>query len=152
MQVANKRQHSHIINFSGLAFALFSVLYLSLGTPLRELLPTGGQVQQKTNSSRPLSAPTSDNATKPDRRMGVQLIESIRLMPTQPTRLDTLRAEIIPAVNDTSRLTYIYAWKVNDRIIKNATGDALELSNYKKRDLVYVTPSHLMMETKPALP
>jgi hypothetical protein len=139
MQGANNRNRRRIIIFSGFAFTLVIVLCLSLGTPLRELLPAGRQVQQKTPASRFFPAPTSDNATESDKRMGGQLIQSIGLIPIHPSRLDTLRAEIIPAASDTSHLTYTYAWKVNDRTITNATGDSLDLSNYKKRDLVYVT-------------
>lgn len=130
-----KGRQSRVFIFGGLAFAVVVVLYFSLGTSLREWLPGGGPVQHKA----PVSVPPTNNATEPDEQIGGQLIQTIRLIPTQPTRLDTLRAEIIPAVSDASHLTYTYVWKVNDRTITNVTGDSLDLSNYKRRDLVYVT-------------
>lgn len=54
--------------------------------------------------------------------------------------MDTLKAEVVTAAYaDPSRITYAYVWKVNNRIVESATGDTLNLSTFKKRDLVTVT-------------
>ncbi len=36
-------------------------------------------------------------------------------------------------------MEFTYKWKLNDRIIEDATGDSLNLSKLKKRDLITVT-------------
>ncbi len=68
-------------------------------------------------------------------------IRTIRFEPPQPTRTDTLKAEVLTEAPDPSRLTYAYVWKVNDRIVEDAEGDTLDLSvlELKKRDLITVT-------------
>jgi hypothetical protein len=67
-------------------------------------------------------------------------VQSIRLRPPQPTRMDTLNADILTTPDTNHRnITYSYVWKVNNRIIEGATGDTLPLATFKKRDLVTVT-------------
>jgi len=66
------------------------------------------------------------------------LIQSIRFQPDSPTRLDTLRVEVIPLSRDSGSLKYAYIWKVNGKVITEETGDTLDLSPFKKRDLVSV--------------
>lgn len=54
--------------------------------------------------------------------------------------MDTLKAEIVAAAyTDPKRITYTYVWKVNNQIVESATGDTLDLSAFKKRDLVTLT-------------
>jgi hypothetical protein len=54
--------------------------------------------------------------------------------------MDTLKAEIVTATDtNPKRITYAYVWKVNNRIVEGATGDTLNLSTFRKRDLVTVT-------------
>jgi len=71
------------------------------------------------------------------------VIKAIHLTPSQPTRLDTLKAEIElqPGVSSDG-LSYQYDWKVNHRSIANTNKDSLELSGFQKNDLlsVRVTP------------
>lgn len=66
-------------------------------------------------------------------------IHTVRLHPSQPTRLDSLKAEVetVPAAPE--KLVYTYLWKVNNRVIEEAVGDTLNLSAFHKRDLVTVT-------------
>ncbi|MBI4632802.1 MAG: hypothetical protein HY742_02780 [Deltaproteobacteria bacterium] len=66
-------------------------------------------------------------------------LQTVRLQPSEPTRLDTLTAAVEVASGAPGPLTYAYLWKVNDRIIEEATGDTLNLSPFKKQDLVTVT-------------
>jgi hypothetical protein len=66
-------------------------------------------------------------------------IRAVRLQPTRPTRMDILKAEVEAASNAPEKLVYTYHWKVNDRIIEDAPGDTLNLSPFKKRDLITVT-------------
>jgi hypothetical protein len=127
-----------ILILGGMAFALIVVLSFSLGPSIKKYL-TGELKQQKAPTSRLFSSPSSDSATGFDDHHGGQLIRSIHLIPLQPTRLNTLRAEVIPAVSDAGRLTYSYIWKVNDRTILDVSGDSLDLANFKRRDLIYVS-------------
>ena len=54
--------------------------------------------------------------------------------------MDPLKAEVVTAAYaNPGRTTYTYVWKVNDRIVEGATGDTLDLSTFKKRDLITVT-------------
>ena len=53
--------------------------------------------------------------------------------------MDALKADVVAASPDSSPITYGYAWKVNDRIVAGVTGDTLNLSTFKKGDLIMVT-------------
>ena len=90
-----------------------------------------------TPGDRTAPASTTPDATAARR----PAIAAIRLTPSQPTRLDTLKAAVT-LVDPAQKLTYTYRWKVNDRIVADAVGDSLPLANLKKRDLisVIVTP------------
>lgn len=74
----------------------------------------------------------------PDSNTGMAMIQAVHLQPALPTKLDTIKAEVIPMLPDSS-LKYSYVWKVNNEIIADATGDTLDLSPFKKSDLVSVT-------------
>ncbi len=66
-------------------------------------------------------------------------IQAVRLQPSQPTRMDSLKAEIVAAPTAPERLAYIYRWKVNEQVIGEETEDTLDLSPFKKGDLITVT-------------
>lgn len=66
-------------------------------------------------------------------------IKAVRLQPSQPTRMDSLKAEVAAAPGTPEKLVYTYLWKVNDRIVEEAKGDTLNLSAFKKRDFIAVT-------------
>jgi hypothetical protein len=66
-------------------------------------------------------------------------IQAIRLQPSRPTRMDSLKAEVEVAPTAPEKLVYTYLWKVNDQIVEEAKGDTLNLSPFKKRDLITVT-------------
>ena len=70
-------------------------------------------------------------------------IRTVRLEPSRPTRTDTLKAEVEVAPTAPERLVFTYQWKVNDQVIGEATEDTLNLSPFKKGDLitVIVTPN-----------
>ena len=70
---------------------------------------------------------------------GGVMIQSVRIQPSLPTRLDTIRAEVISLSNGSGDLKFTYVWRVNGQIIAEATGDTLDLSPFKKRDLISVT-------------
>jgi hypothetical protein len=53
--------------------------------------------------------------------------------------MEAVKADVVAASPDPGRIKYAYVWKVNDRIVADATGDTLNLSPFKKRDLVMVT-------------
>ncbi len=84
------------------------------------------------------SAPATSPAAKPPERQ-LAFIQTVRLQPARPTRLDTLKAEVEVASNAPENLVFTYRWKVNDRIIEEASGETLNLSPFKKRDLITVT-------------
>lgn len=74
-------------------------------------------------------------------RKDYPVIRTIRFTPPQPTRVDTLKAEVLADAPEPERLTYAYVWKINDRIVEGAKDDTLDLSarEIKKRDLITVT-------------
>jgi hypothetical protein len=82
-------------------------------------------------------APQTTPATPATEAGGRPTIRTIRLTPLQPTRLDTLKATVIPE-NPEQELTYTFRWKVNDRTIEGAETNTLPLTNFRKRDLVTV--------------
>lgn len=128
-----------IFLFGSVAFVLIVVLSLAIGTSMKERLTGSALLSQEGPATGTISnAPSASHTTDPDDPEGGQLIRSIQLTPPQPTRRDTLRAEVIPAVSDAGRLAYTYTWKVNDQIIPDATGDALDLANLRRMDLVSV--------------
>lgn len=66
------------------------------------------------------------------------LIRTVRLLPPHPTRQDRLRAEVV-AEPGGEGLTFTYQWRVNDLVVPEASGEALDLAAYRKGDLVSVT-------------
>ncbi len=84
--------------------------------------------------SSPQTAPRVPEEGSPS---GRPAIVAVRLSPAQPTRLDTLKATVIPA-DPAQELVYTYRWKVNDKSVAGAKDSTLPLSNLKKRDLVSV--------------
>jgi hypothetical protein len=70
---------------------------------------------------------------------GLAFIKAVRLQPTRPTRMDMLKAEVEVASTAPKGLVYSYRWRVNDKTVEEAKGDTLNLSPFKKRDLIAVT-------------
>ena len=70
------------------------------------------------------------------------VIQRILLQPSQPTKRDTVKAEIIlseSAKVSGKQFQYIYNWKVNTQHISDAVGDTLQLAEFEIDDLVMVT-------------
>lgn len=136
-----------ILIFGGGFVALAVLVLLIFFYPASKKAPPGAPLQ--TAALSPGSVPERPAASPPvlsgDDRKDVPVIRSIRFKPPQPTRMDTLKAEVVADAPDPDRLTYTYIWKVNDRVVEGAEGDTLDLPSFdlKKRDLitVSVTPS-----------
>jgi hypothetical protein len=125
----------------GGAFAFFVVIAWFMLVPARREVPPPSP-SGAAESGEALNRQTSATAVSPDGGIPgreLSFIKAIRLQPSQPTRMDTLKAEVEVASTASKELVYTYLWKVNDRIIEEATGDTLSLSTFKKRDLVTVT-------------
>jgi hypothetical protein len=88
------------------------------------------------NSQSPASAVSPDTAIPENELV---FIQAVRLQPSQPTRMDSLKAEVVATPIAPERLAYIYRWKVNDQVIVDEAGDTLNLSPFKKGDLITVT-------------
>ena len=97
-------------------------------------------------ASRVPSAAVSERQDSEDLKGGA-MIQSVRLQPVLPTRLDSLRAEVVPIPRESGPLKYVYEWRVNEQVIAEATGDTLDLSPFKKRDLVSVTVTPYQEDT-----
>ncbi|MBN1546775.1 MAG: hypothetical protein JW902_08965 [Syntrophaceae bacterium] len=93
----------------------------------RELMP----LAVEKNRAKSLKQDQVDQNSLP-------FIQSIVLEPNQPTRMDTLTAEVA-LKQESPDLNFRYIWKVNDRIVPDATGNTLELSECQVRDVVSVT-------------
>ena len=70
------------------------------------------------------------------------IIQRIILQPSQPTKRDTVKAEV--SLSDSAKASgkqfqYVYLWKVNKQRVSDAVGDTLQLSEFEIDDLVTVT-------------
>ncbi len=90
------------------------------GSPIRE-------------APAPAAVPAAAVPDKPQ-----NFIKAVRLQPSQPTRKDSLKAEVEAAPTAPGGLTYTYQWRVNGHIVEEATGDILNLTPFKRRDVVSV--------------
>ncbi len=103
-------------------------------SPSRAAETAGARSPQIPQASAPATSPS---ARPPERQLA--FIQTVRLQPARPTRLDTLKAKVEVASNAPEGLVFTYRWKVNDRVIEEASGETLDLSPFKKRDLITVT-------------
>ncbi len=120
-----------ILIIGGGACALVVLVYLISFSPVSREAPPG---------ARPQTAAQPPGLSGYDRK-DFPAIRTIRFEPPQPTRMDTLSAEVLAEAPDPERLTYAYVWKVNDQVVENAKGDTLDLLALylKKRDLITVS-------------
>ncbi|MHB9096231.1 MAG: hypothetical protein ACYC5X_00210 [Syntrophales bacterium] len=125
----------------GAVFLVIGIAWYMLSPERREAPPTsspsGTPGAGGTLASHPPASAASPETNIPEQ--GLAFIRAVRLQPPQATRLDTLKAEVEAASNAPERLVYTYRWRVNDRVIEDASGDTLNLSPFKKRDLITVT-------------
>jgi hypothetical protein len=136
-----------ILIFGGGAAALIIVvLLIYFVSPSKKTPPAAPLPQTNAAALSPGSVPEQPGVSplrlSGDDRKDFPAIWTIRLEPPQPTRMDTLKAEVLTDSPDPGRFTYTYAWKVNDRKIEGASEDTLDLSTCQKGDLitVIVTP------------
>ena len=99
--------------------------------------PSGAAGTEGTPNRKPLTSTALPDTKMPEKQLA--FIQSIRLQPSLPTRMDSLKAEIDVSPDAPGQLVYTYRWEVNDHVIEEATGDTLNLSTFKKRDLINVT-------------
>ena len=136
--------------FGGAAVALVIIVLLLAICSKRQPMPSQAPPQAAADLptrpggslERPLEqpAPPLQTARAPEKEEERPIIQSIRLTPNQPTRMDTLKAEVTTAAYPgLNPVTFAYEWKVNNQIVTSATGATLNLASFKKRDLVTVT-------------
>jgi hypothetical protein len=126
----------------GGAVALVVVIIWFMLVPARREMPPTPTPSGAEKTEGGLNRQLSDSAALPGARMPEQefaFIKAVRLQPSQPTRMDMLKAEVEAASTAPKELVYTYQWKVNDLVVEEAKGDTLDLSTFKKRDLVTVT-------------
>jgi hypothetical protein len=99
--------------------------------------PSGAAGTEGMLNRPPLASAASPDTGIPENESA--FIQAIRLQPSRPTRMDSLNAEVVVAPTAPGQLVYTYRWKVNDRIVEKATGNTLNLSPFKKGDLITVT-------------
>ena len=126
---------------SGMAVLVVVVIW-SMLDPVRKVMPPTPPPSGIEQTARGLNGQPSASAVSAN--AGIQegelaFIKAVRLQPPQPTRMDMLKAEVDLASTAPKELVYTYLWRVNDKIIEDAKGDTLNLSSFKKRDLVTVT-------------
>jgi hypothetical protein len=130
-----------IWTFGGAAVLIVFIAWFMLAPAQREAPrsthPPGSMGTTGTaNGQSPAASASPDTGITEKERV---FIQAIRLQPSQPNRMNSLKAEVEVAPTAPERLVYTYRWKVNDRIIEEATGDTLNLSPFKKGDLITVT-------------
>jgi hypothetical protein len=128
---------------SSVGVLIILVLLIFFCSPRKETTPET-PLQAAARSSSPGSATGRPAASSPGlinaaNTKDLPSIRSILLQPLQPTRMNTLKAEVGTAFPDSSNVTCAYEWKVNDQIVAGATGETLNLSTFKRGDLVTVT-------------
>jgi hypothetical protein len=126
------------------AVALVIIVYLFSGPSQKEARPkappNSTAFMPGVAPERPTDQPTTPAQITVTPEEVVPAVRSIRLSPLQATRMDAIRAEVVAeAYANPSRITFAYVWKVNSRIVEGAAGDTLNLSPFKKGDLVTVT-------------
>jgi len=130
-----------IWTIGGAAVCVFAIGWCTLA-------PDQGETPRTTFSSGAagtegiLNPQSSTSTVSPDSGIpekDLVFIQAVRLQPSQPTRMDSLKAEIVAAPTAPERLAYTYRWKVNEQVIGEETGDTLDLSPFKKGDLITVT-------------
>ena len=92
--------------------------------------------KSKENSQR-IPPPQKKESHEPE-----IVIQRILLQPSQPTRRDTITAEIFlseSAKASGKSFQYIYAWKVNNQPVPYVSGNTLQLSDFNIDDSVTVT-------------
>ncbi|MFH1080969.1 MAG: putative Ig domain-containing protein [Pseudomonadota bacterium] len=126
----------------GAAAAIILALLIFFALPRKDA-PPGAPPQATALSPGSVSERpgVSTQGLSGDDRKDFPSIRTIRLEPPRPTRMDTLKAEVLTDAPDPDRITYTYVWKVNDRIVEDADGNTLDLSalDLKKRDLISVS-------------
>ena len=122
------------------AIALIAILfYLFSGPASKEQALRSSPQPLRSGQAAPapegVTASAPNTAAAQDRPM----ITEIRILPSQPTKLDTLKAEIItgPEITD-KKISYVYQWKINYKTVEGVTGDTLRPDGFKKRDVVVV--------------
>ncbi|MBA4396713.1 MAG: hypothetical protein C0394_04935 [Syntrophus sp. (in: bacteria)] len=139
LKVSPKR----VLVFGGGAVVMVGIVLLIFFSVPHKEAPPEAPLQAKTLA--PESVPGQPRAAPPalsgDDRKDFPAIRNIRFEPSQPTRMDTLKAEILADSPEPGRTTYVYVWKVNDRIVENVQGGTLDLSALaiNKRDLITVS-------------
>jgi hypothetical protein len=135
-----------IFGAAAVALVILLMAFLFSGSPRKDAPPKAPQEAPDFSKGpggfheRPLEQPPPPRKAVTPEEEERPTIQSVRFSPPQPTRTDTLKAEIVTAAYaDPSSITYSYVWKVNNRIVEGATGDALNLSTFKKRDIVILT-------------
>lgn len=118
------------------------IVWLMLAPAEKEAppVPSASGVAQ-TQEGAPGSPPGAATAI-PDTIMPREqhaFIQTVRMHPARPTRMDSLKAEVETTPAAPKKPVYTYLWKVNDRVIQEAVGDTLNLSAFHQRDLVTVT-------------
>ncbi len=119
---------------------LVVVIFWWMFAPVRKIVlptPPPSGIEQAAGLNGQPSASTLPNVSAPEGERA--FVKAVRLQPSQPTRMDMLKAELDLEPAAPKELVYTYLWRVNDRIIEEAKGDTLNLSPFKKRDLVTVT-------------
>jgi len=122
----------------GSVLLITTLLFLFSGsTPEEKAFHSAPQTAQTGPATPPASpgSPNLNTAPVPDR----PAFSGIRILPLQPTRLDTLKADIATGTDTGKKRTYTYRWKINDKTVEGATGDTLKSDRLKKRDMVTVT-------------
>jgi hypothetical protein len=132
-----------IFGGAGVALVILIIVFLFFGSPRKEAssqTPTkAADLSTVPGGENFIGQPPLQKALPPEEE-GRPAVQSIRFHPPQPTIMDTLKADVVTATSaDPGRITYTYVWKVNNRTVEDATKDTLDLSTFKKKDLVAVT-------------
>lgn len=139
------RQPKRILIFGCLAVALIFLFLLIYFT--RKEPPRHAQRVAPMSPSSPASTPVPASAPAPaaadassvgTNTVDLPAIRAVTLHPFQPTRRDTLRAEVLAESYETSGIAYVFEWRVNDRVVAGATADKIDLANFNTGDLVMV--------------
>jgi hypothetical protein len=142
---AEKRKYppKRILALGVSAGAVIIIVLFIFYTAPRTDVPSAAPPRQ-TKALSPMSVSEGSGAPPPglsgNGRKGVPAVRTIRFEPPQPTRRDTLKAEVLTDAPGPGGVSYEYVWKINEQIVEKARGDTLDLSalGVKKWDVITV--------------
>ncbi len=116
----------------GLAAGLYLAFFASPKQPFMDNKPGSARMAVKPSPH--------DLTTETEKAVLGAVIRAVALHPPQPTRLDTLRTDVVLQADEAGSASYTlsYRWTHNGFTLPEATGETLDLAGFNTGDLICV--------------